>query len=65
MKIINVTHTFSRRSLFRITLPKKIIESLSLSSNDIVTFIEKDGKKVLRKMKMDEQVATRSLDQSH
>lgn len=54
MKIINVTHTFSRRSLFRITLPKKIIERLSQSPDYIVIFIENDGEVVLRKMKLEE-----------
>lgn len=53
MKILDVTHISSGGSSFRITLPKKIIEKLGLDPDDIVTFIEKEGEVVLRKMKVD------------
>ncbi len=54
MRILDVSHISSRRSSFRITLPKKVIKKMDLKEDDIVTFVEKDGEVVLRKMKIEE-----------
>ena len=54
MKIIDVTHISSRGSSFRITLPRKIIKRLEINEDDIITFVEKDGEVVLRKMKVEQ-----------
>ena len=54
MKILDVTHISARGSSFRITLPRKIIERMKLNPDDIITFVEKDGEVVLRKMKVEE-----------
>ena len=53
MKIIDVTHISSRGSSFRITLPRKIIKKMDLNKDDIITFVEKDGEVVLRKIEME------------
>lgn len=45
-KLIDVTHISSRGSSFRITLPKKIINRLNLSEDDIIAFYEEDGVKL-------------------
>lgn len=45
-KLIDVTHISSRGSSFRITLPKKIINRLNLSEDDIIAFYEDDGVKL-------------------
>ena len=54
MKILDVTHISARGSSFRITLPKRVIKKMDLKGDDIITFVEKDGEVVLRKMKMEE-----------
>ena len=54
MKIIDVTHISSRGSSFRITLPRKVIAKMELNKDDIITFVEKDGEVVLRKIKTEE-----------
>ena len=43
MKVLDVTHTSSRGSSFRITLPKKIIKKMELKGDEIITFVERDG----------------------
>ncbi len=50
MKILDTTHISSRGSSFRITLSKKVINKMDLKEDDIITFVEKDGEVVLRKM---------------
>ena len=54
MKIIDISHISSRGSSFRITLPRKIIKRLGINEDDLITFVEKDGEVVLRKMEMEE-----------
>ena len=54
MKVIDVSHISSRGSSFRITLPRKVIAKMGLDKDDIVTFVEKDGEIVLRKIKSEE-----------
>lgn len=51
--IVDVTHVSSRGTSFRITLPKKVAESIHLTGNgDIVIFYrEEDGKIVLDRLK--------------
>lgn len=51
--ILDVAHVTSRGKSFRITLPKKIAETLQLDGNDdIVVFLKEDnGSVVLEKMK--------------
>ena len=44
MKVLDVTHISSRGSSFRITLPKKIIKKMDLKEDDIITFIEDQGR---------------------
>ena len=53
MKIIDISHISSRGSSFRITLPRKIIKRLGINEDDLITFVEKDGEVVLRKMEME------------
>ena len=53
MKIIDISHISSRGSSFRITLPRKIIKKMDLNKDDIITFVEKDGEVVLRKIEME------------
>lgn len=45
-KLIDVAHISSRGSSFRITLPKRIINRLNLSDEDIIAFYEDDGVKI-------------------
>ena len=54
MKVIDVSHISSRGSSFRITLPRKVIAKMGLDKDDIITFAEKDGEVVLRKIKTEE-----------
>lgn len=54
MKVLDVTHISARGSSFRITLPKKVIKKMDLKEDDIITFVEKEGEVVLRKMKVEE-----------
>lgn len=51
--ILDVAHVTSRGKSFRITLPKKIAESLQLDGEDdiVVFFKEDDGSVVLEKMR--------------
>ncbi len=51
--ILDVAHVTSRGKSFRITLPRKIAETLQLKGNDdIVVFVkEENGSVVLEKMK--------------
>ena len=44
MKVLDVTHISARGSSFRITLPKKVIKRMDLKEDDIVTFIEDQGR---------------------
>jgi hypothetical protein len=54
MRILDVSHISSRWSSFRITLPKKIIRKLGLSNEEIISFGEKDGEVVIKKMKIED-----------
>lgn len=51
--ILDVAHVTSRGKSFRITLPRKIAETLHLDGNDdiVVFFIEENGSVVLEKMR--------------
>lgn len=52
-RIIDVTHISSRGSSYRITLPKKVVTQLNLSSEDdiLVFFQEEPGKVYIEKLK--------------
>ncbi|MCL5782990.1 MAG: AbrB/MazE/SpoVT family DNA-binding domain-containing protein [Candidatus Thermoplasmatota archaeon] len=45
-KLIDVTHISSRGSSFRITLPRRIINRLNLTEDDIIAFYDDDGVKI-------------------
>ncbi|MFG1519048.1 MAG: AbrB/MazE/SpoVT family DNA-binding domain-containing protein [Thermoplasmataceae archaeon] len=45
-QIIDVAHVSSKGSSYRITLPKKIIQRLNLSPDDIIAFLDDDGIKI-------------------
>lgn len=51
-QLVDVSHVSKIGSSFRITLPKKVIEKLNLDPNDVVTFNEKDGEVILRKIEL-------------
>ena len=51
MKVIDVSHISSRGSSFRTTLPREVIAKMGLDKDDIITFVEKEGDIVLRKIK--------------
>ncbi|MCL4335847.1 MAG: AbrB/MazE/SpoVT family DNA-binding domain-containing protein [Candidatus Thermoplasmatota archaeon] len=45
-KLIDVTHISSRGSSFRITLPRRVINRLNLTEDDIIAFYDDDGVKI-------------------
>lgn len=45
-KIIDVTHISSRGTSHRITIPKKVVERFSVTSEDIIAFVDDDGVKL-------------------
>ena len=45
-QLIDVSHISSKGSSFRITLPRKIVQKLNLSPDDIIAFYEDDGIKI-------------------
>lgn len=51
--ILDVTHVSSRGTSYRITLPKKVAESIKLTGNDdiVVFYMEEDGKIVIDSLK--------------
>lgn len=54
IKVLDVSHVSARGSSYRITLPKNVKSRLDIGPDDIVTFIEKDGEVLLRKIKLEE-----------
>lgn len=49
-RLVDVSHVSKRGSSIRITLPKKIVERLSVESGNIVGFYEEDGGIVVEKI---------------
>lgn len=51
--IIDVTHVSSRGSSYRITLPRKVADTIRLESDDdiVVFYKEEDGRVVIEKLR--------------
>ena len=49
-KILDVTHVSTRGTSLRITIPKKVKERLDLKDDDILIFVEEDGRIFLKKI---------------
>lgn len=49
-KLIDVSHASKRGSSIRITMPKKVLELLEVKSEDIIGFLEENGRVYLKKM---------------